>query len=172
MRMILLFLSCCSLPDVMAQHCGYDNAAILVVRPHAPGDTTVVDGLRITVLDTNNVPLTYGGRPYPIFFRNTDGKAFNTPGVNHRPQRGQQRLFPFAQDNYVLVIGHHLDLRGCSILVQDERSWEHRNVYRQMVVPLTLERGYPLCDRFDEVFYSTYGDEPSYAPIDIPLRRR
>lgn len=171
MRTLLLTLLL--LPSgLLAQHCGYDFSAILAVRPHAHWDTTVVEGLRITLLDSNNVPMTNNGRPYAPFFRNTDRKAWDTPGVNHRPARNEDLLFPFAHDNYVLVIGRGLDLRGCSILVQDERSWLDGAVYRQVVVPLQIDTGYSLCGHYDDVVYRTYPEEVPFAPMDITLYHR
>ncbi len=167
----LLLLSGLALPALRAQHCGYDFAALLVVRPHAHWDTTVVDGLRITLLDSNNVPMTFNGRPYPPFYRNSDPKARDQPWVNHHPRRGEL-LFPFAKDNYVLVIGRGMDLRGCSILVQDERPWGSQAVFRQTVVPLALAQGYSLCGHYDEAFYYTHPHEAPYAPVDIPLFTR
>ena len=169
-QLILLFAL---LPTLLAaQHCGYDGAAIIVLHPHGVGDSTVIGGLRITLLDSNNVPLTYGGRPFEPFFRNTDRSAWDAPGVHHRPGRQVDHLFPFAEDNYVLVIGRGLDLRGCSVLVQDERPWGEGPVYRQMVVPLALEKGYSLCGRYDDAAYRTYPDERPYAPVDITIFQR
>ena len=171
MRTLLLALLL--LPSgLSAQHCGYDFSAILVLRPHAGHHSTVIGELRITLLDSNNVPFTYNGRPYPPFFRNTDRKAWDTPGVNHRPVRNDDLLFPFAQDNYVLVIGQGMDLRGCSILVQDERSWMDGAVYRQVLVPLRIETGYSLCGHYNDQVYHTHPEEVPFAPIDITLYQR
>lgn len=166
-------LAFCLVPfSLFAQHCGYDFSAILVVRPHAVGDSVVLKDLRITLLDSNNVPLTNNCRPYPPFFRNTDRKAWDTPGVNHRPIRTDDRLFPFAQDNYVLVISRGMDLRGCSILVQDEHSWENGPVFRQTLTPLNMETGYSLCGHYNDEVYHTYPEEIPFEPIDITLNQR
>ncbi|MBK9417453.1 MAG: hypothetical protein IPO05_08595 [Flavobacteriales bacterium] len=165
----LLFL----LPYALAaQHCGYDGAAIIVVHPHGMGDSTVIGGLRITLLDSNNVPVTYSGRPYEPFFRNTDRGSWDAPGVNHRPGRDVDHLYPFAQDNYVLVVDRGMDLRGCSVLVQDERPWGSGPVFRQVVVPVDLEVGYSLCGRYDDLVYRTYPEERPYAALDITVFQR
>jgi hypothetical protein len=169
-QLILLFAL---LPQLLAaQHCGYDGSAIIVLRPHGVGDSTVIGGLRITLLDSNNVPLTYNGRPIEPFFRNTDRSAWDAPGVHHRPGREVDHLFPFAEDNYVLVIGRGQDLRGCSVLVQDERPWGERPVYHQILVPLGMEKGYSLCGRYDDTVYHTYPEERPYAAVDITVFQR
>lgn len=52
-------LAPCLVPfSLQAQHCGYDVAAIIVVRPNAVGDIVVLEDLCITMLDSNNVPTT------------------------------------------------------------------------------------------------------------------
>jgi hypothetical protein len=169
-QLILLFAL---LPQLLAaQHCGYDGSAIIVLRPHGVRDSTVIGGLRITLLDSNNVPLTYNGRPIEPFFRNTDRSAWDAPGVHHRPGREADHLFPFAEDNYVLVIGRGQDLRGCSVLVQDERPWGERPVYHQILVPLGMEKGYSLCGRYDDTVYHSYPEERPYAAVDITVFQR
>lgn len=171
MRIVPFLLLCLFGHFLPAQHCGYCGAALLVVRPHATGDGTVLKDLRITLLDSNNVPMTYGGRPFPPFFRNNDPDAFDALGVNHRPRHGD-RLFPIAQDNYVLVIGLGTDLRGCSILVQDERDRRSGTVFVQTIMPIPMGIPYSLCGRYDHEAYHMDANEAPITVIDIPLARR
>ena len=101
MRCLTLLLVLVHLPFTLrAQHCGYDFASLIVVRPFADGDTVVIDGLRITLLDSNNVPMVYYGKPLHLFHRNQKQHL--------RPRRqgysNVPAFFPFAQDNYILVV--------------------------------------------------------------------
>lgn len=165
-----------------AQHCPYDGSSVIVVRPHMEGDNRVIDGLRITLLDSNNVPMSMGGRPYAPFIRNTDRMAWDAPDVGHLPELLAEHLFPFAEDNYVLVLGRSIDLHGCSVLVQDERdrdagpqnaqryAWLIR--YEQIVAPLTAHDCYSLCGQYDEEVYPPREGRPNYAPVDIILYPR
>ena len=166
---IILLILCGQL--LSAQHCGYCGAAILVVRPHAAWDSTVVDGLRITLLDSTNLPVTHGGAPFPPFYRNDDPDSYDAPGVNHRRRNGEP-LFPFAKDNYVLVIGRGMDLRGCSILVQDERTWRSGTVFGQTTTAVPMDSPYGLCGQSNAIVLSTGTNEAPYTVIDIPLQRR
>lgn len=163
-----------------AQHCAYDLASVIVVRPHAFGDTAVIDGLRITLLDSTNLPMTYSGWSYPAFIQNMDASSFEHDMLNHRPQIGADRIFPFAKDSYVLVVPSHLRTAGMKVLVQDERDhaalnkrqdrWPVR--YEQVVVPLTAFDSYRLCGAFDDEVYPLREGRPNFAPVDITLHPR
>ena len=78
-----------------AQHCSYDFRSVIVVRPHAAGDSAVIDGLRLTLLDNNNVPVVHYDKPWQLFHRNIE---------QHLPYRNRgyfdvADFFPFAKDN-------------------------------------------------------------------------
>ncbi|MBK7946262.1 MAG: hypothetical protein IPJ85_13580 [Flavobacteriales bacterium] len=163
-----------------AQHCGYDFSSLIAVRPHANGDTTMVEGLRVTLLDSNNVPVTIAGRPIAPFVRNTDRTAWEVPDVRHRPGPQAKYLFPFAEDNYILVVPNNFHTAKMKVLVQDERDagplnkrrdqWPVR--YKQVVVPLSAFDSYPLCSVFDESVYPELHDRPAFHPVAITLYPR
>lgn len=161
-----------------AQHCGYDFASIIVVRPHAAGDSAVIPGLRITLLDSNNVPVLHQGEPYHLFHRNERpffcGYARKRDLDEHRP------FFPFAKDNYVLVVPNGFRTETMRILVQDDdpghyvdkRHTQWQNGWAQQVVPLDALVSYPLCGTHYEVVYPILEGRPPYHPVDVTLHRR
>lgn len=169
---ILLFLLNAQLN---AQHCGYDFAAIIVVRPHLQGDTQVVKGLRITLLDSTNLPVTIGGEAWHLFRPNTDLKACERYQSGFA--RGHEVCFPFANDNYVLVLPRSMDTSKMKVLVQDDRlpvhvdhhkrNWIHP--FRMQVVPLTPFDSYPLCGTYSDETYPPMEDRPNFAPVDVIL---
>lgn len=159
-----------------AQHCAYDFRSVIVVRPHLSGDSMVIAGLRITLLDSNNLPVVHHGQPWNLFRRNVEPDR-----IRHRHgtfDRSDQ--FPFAQDNYILVVPNGFDTARMKVLVQDERDigplnerrdqWPMR--FKQQVVALTNFDLYPLCGVFDEEVYPTMANRPSFHPIDITLHPR
>ncbi len=177
MRHVLLLLLL--LPTgLTAQHCGYDFASIIVVRPHLEGDTQVVKGLRITLLDSTNLPVTIGREAWHLFRPNTDLKACE------RYQRGSalghEVCFPFARDNYVLVLPRSMDIAKMKVLVQDDRlpvhvdyhmrNWIHP--FLMQVVSLAPFDSYPLCGTYNDEVYPTLEGRPNFAPVDITLYRR
>ncbi len=159
-----------------AQHCGYDFRSILAVRPHTTGDSTVIDGLRITLLDSNNVPVVHYDKPWHLFERNVEPPFCG----NVRYKGPYEPSFPFARDNYVLVVPNGFRTAKMKVLVQDERDarplnkrrdrWPLR--FKQVMVPLTAFDNYPLCGVFDEQVYPPLNDRPPFHPVDIILYPR
>lgn len=159
-----------------AQHCAYDFSSVIVVRPHAAGDSAVIDGLRITLLDSTNLPVVHYDKPWPLFHRNVE---------QHLPHRRDGHFnvpafFPFANDNYILVVPNSFRTAKMKVLVQDERDagplnkrrdqWPVR--YKQVVEPLTAFDSYRLCGVCDEEGYPPMEGRPNFAPVDITLYPR
>ncbi len=177
MRKLLPFILFAFGQLVHAQHCGYDFAAIIVVRPHLQGDTNVVKGLRITLLDSTNLPVDFRGAAQHLFRPNTDHDA--CAQWQGRFAEGYKLCFPFAKDNYVLVIPHGTDTSKMKLLVQDDRLPMTVDYHRQnwpppfpmQVVPLTAFDSYPLCGTYNDVVYPQLDGRPSFAPVDVILGR-
>jgi hypothetical protein len=161
---------------LIAQHCSYDFRSVIVVRPHAAGDSAVIDGLRITLLGSNNLPVVHHDKPWQLFHRNVE---------QHLPYRKRgyfdvPAYFPFAKDNYILVVPDDFHTGAMKVLLQDERDagplnkrrdqWPVR--YKQVVVPLTAFDSYRLCGVFDEAVYPPSEGRPNFAPVDITLYPR
>ena len=172
MRQVLIVIMLLTATVGAAQHCGYDGASVLVVHPHAPGDTAVYDGLRITLLDSMNIPYEWGGRACTPFFRNNNMEAFDERYINHHPQHGDEYIFPFAMDNYVLVIPRVLDLTGWHILIQEFDCEWFQPCALQQLIPLTNFDSYSLCDTYDADEYPIRSDRPAYKPVDVILSVR
>lgn len=176
MRTTLLLLALCCAQVLAAQHCSYDFSSVIVVRPHAAGDSAVIDGLRITLLGSNNLPVVHNDKPWQLFHLNVEQLLpyrkrgyFNVPAY-----------FPFAKDNYILVVPDDFHTCAMKVLVQDERDagplnkrrdqWPVR--YKQVVVPLTAFDSYRLCGVYDEQVYPPMEARPNFAPVDITLYPR
>lgn len=161
---------------ITAQHCGYDFAAIIVVRPHVADDTTLIEGLRITLLDSANLPVEGNGPGWYLLRSNKDPEACGRS--DHGFQQGEDRCFPFAKDNYIMIVGWQMDMSKYKLLIQDEppRTAANRDQpyplarFAQQVVQLTASDSYQLCGRYDAEVYPTRWDEPPYHPVDIILR--
>ncbi len=169
-------LLCCLPVALAAQHCGYDFRSLIVVRPHAAGDSAVIEGLRITLLDSNNLPVVHYDKPWHLFERNVEPPFCG----NVRYKGPYEPSFPFARDNYVLVVPNSFRTAKMRVLVQDERDagplnkrrdhWPVR--FKQTIVPLTANDMYLLCGVFDERVYPELRDRPAYHPVDITLYQR
>ncbi|HRH70516.1 MAG TPA: hypothetical protein PLB89_13490 [Flavobacteriales bacterium] len=157
------------LPTLLsAQHCGYDHASIIVVHPHRVNSPTVEPRLRITLLDTDHLPVMIHGQEWNRFRPNDRSGALHDRAWQPHFERYKDLEFPFAGDNYVLVIPSHLDYTGYSILVQDERNGGMGELKRT-VVPISNNDVYGLCGTFDEEVYPTRKGRPDFKPVDIIL---
>ncbi|MBL7946767.1 MAG: hypothetical protein JNN32_11950 [Flavobacteriales bacterium] len=154
-----------------AQHCGYDFASIIVVHAHRFNNATVEPRLRITLLDTNNLPAVINGQDWNRFRPNDGRSTLPDRAWQSHFERYSGQVFPFAGDNYVLVVPSRLDYTGYSILVQDERNGGLGEL-RRTVMPITNNDVYPLCGRYDEDVYPPREGRPNFAPVDIILYQR
>jgi hypothetical protein len=157
------------LPNLLhAQHCGYDHASIIVVHAHRAKGSSVEPRLRITLLDTNNLPAVINGQDWNRFRPNYGRSVVHDRTWQPHFERYSGRVFPFADDNYVLVVPSHLDYTGYSILVQDERNGGMGELKRT-VVPITKNDVYTLCGTYDEDVYPYMEGRPAFKPVDIIL---
>jgi hypothetical protein len=163
-------LLCCVPLALAAQHCAFDFYSIIVVRPHAEGDTALIEGLRIMLLDKDKLPATATGTPFYLFQRNKD-----RPTQWMHPtawKRNGKRQFPFAQDNYVLVVPNHFALEDYRVLVLDERPGSDGPRYRQQVLHLHPSQSYRLCGRYDDEVYQADPGGSAFTPVNISLFER
>jgi hypothetical protein len=154
-----------------AQHCGYDFASIIVVHAHRANSNTVEPRLRITLLDTNNLPAVINGQEWNRFRPNDGRSVLHDRAWQPHFERHRGDIYPFAGDNYVLVVPSHLEYSGYSILVQDERNGGLGEL-RRTVVPITNSDVYLLCGTYDEAIYPPIEGRPNFAPVDIILYPR
>lgn len=163
-------LLCCVPLALAAQHCSFDFANIIVVRPHAEGDTALIEGLRIMLLDKDNLPATSTGTPFYLFQRNTDRPTkWMHPSTWRKNGR---RQFPFAQDNYILVVPNHFHMENYRVLVVDERPGNDGPRYRQQVLHLHPSQSYRLCGHFDDEVYRSDPGGSAFTPVSISLFER
>jgi hypothetical protein len=156
---------------LQAQHCGYDFVSVIVVHAHRANTQAIEPQLRITLLDTNNLPAVINGQEWNRFRPNDGHSTMHDRTWQPHFDRYKGQEFLFAGDNYILVIPSHLDYTGYSILVQDERNGGLGEL-RRTVVPITNNDVYRLCGTFDEEVYPPMHGRPNFAPVDIILYPR
>lgn len=158
--------------NVHGQHCSFDFVNIIVVRPHAQGDTTVIDGLRIVLVDkdscsTVELPATSSRTPHYLFQRNTDPPTQWLHPATWK--RNGKRQFPFAQDNYFLLVPNDFHVENYRVLVVDERPANDGPRFRQQLMHLHPEQSHRLCGRHNDEVYQVASGEPAFAPVTISL---
>ena len=129
MRNVLPFIFTLLSTFAHAQHCGYDFASVIVLRPHTEEDTALIQGLHITLLDSANLPLTNQGSSGGNFLSNSAYEACaDRQGAF---MEGRHVCFPFAKDNYTLVISAGYDTSKMKVLVRDERPRSPTEIRRR-----------------------------------------
>lgn len=130
-------------------------------------DTALVEGLRIVLLEKNNLPATATGTPFYLFQRNTERpQQWIQPSAWRKNGR---RIFPFAGDNYVLVVPNHFHMDNYNVLVLDERPGNDGPRYRYQLLHLHPVQSHPLCGHYDDEVYKTAPGEPAFQPVTISL---
>lgn len=144
LRLILLF--CIGLPTALpAQHCGYDFKSLIIIKFEEKPSSRV----QIQLLDSlQKEVMTYNGntRKYDIpFIAWRNGKSKKEPS------------FPFAGNEYVLVVNHAPFRRG-------EKFYLRIKGYKEetLILPLQREHLYPLCRRY---YLKEYPKEEIYGYI-------
>lgn len=140
------------------------------------------DGMRITLLDSNNLPVLHCDKPLYLFHRNEEQH------LRHRRQGyfNVPDFLSFSQDNYILMVPNSFRAAKMKMLVQDDRDdgplnkrrrapasgpgWPER--FKQTVVPLNANDSYPLCGVNDQQVYPPKHDRPPFRPVDIILQPR
>jgi len=144
----LLGLLSISSPQLIAQHCGYDGAYIIVLNIHNSENTDNISDLRISVMDSFGSTITKNfwnrekqQRDTLFFWRNPDntsvkGKTEQRHSMYPRPNR-----FWFADDHYVMVLNGNEEYT--QIRIQDPKGR-----YDELIIPIYSEEVYPLCSGY------------------------
>ena len=159
-----------------AQHCPYDNAFISVLKITAAGDTATIDGLRLSLLDSNKsliIDDIWNGNDFVEdtirMWQNPPETTFTGYVDNLNPLRPEQVRFWFAKDNYVNLNFH----QDCYyILIEDIDGEENGGEFQDLIVPVREVAYYPLCTGM-----SNWDSSPAhrsfvkgYAPHELSLQ--
>ncbi|MCR9153584.1 MAG: hypothetical protein NXI09_05700 [Bacteroidetes bacterium] len=170
---LALFLSI----SLKAQHCAYCGARVSVVHPHANGDTAVINGLVISVLDTFNNPVhqsVWHGNNWQeqayTMWQNPKSTTFKGLIDNTNPLRPWEVRFWFANNNYV---SSYFPQGSCWIVIKDPDGEANGGHFKSKRLHISEIPAYPLCTSF------SYWDGPKeqryfvehYQALEIELER-
>ncbi len=140
LRLLLPFvLSAAAFYTASAQHCPFDNACILVVRPVDAQTGLLIDDMTMSIQDSSGRILEdWNGRqliliPNP---KRTDTAWF--------PYDHNLIRYSFAKDNYIRVLSCTLDAPARLQLVIEDSSAKRTRHYKRMTMPLTSAMLYSL----------------------------
>lgn len=152
-----------------SQHCPFDMKAIITLHIHPDGSTETVRGLSVTLVDTAT------GKTAGRFYINPAGSSTRRPIDNEHPAEYADIRFPFAGNNYILVLGNRFNLNACLISIEDIDGNKNGGHFS----PVTFFPGkkdlYSLCGAYDEEVYPTYMEEDGlhkWKPVEIVLMEK
>jgi hypothetical protein len=141
-----------------AQHCGFDSKAIVMLKPHAAeNDSSIVSGLKITVLDKNYNPLVCYRGDTAIMYRNDTAQTYRYNNDRH-PARFIPNhstyistgifYFGFAADNYISVIGYEPWRKALLAKVEDTLASREGGKFATTIINIPNNLCFPLCENF------------------------
>jgi hypothetical protein len=163
-----------------AQHCPFDAEGIIVVKIHSKGDTSIIQNLKITLIDsTGNSVLTpkwdfgkFLGDTVKLW-QNPSETTFKTTIDCDHPANPTKIRFPFANDNYVLMCPIYFKIEKYKLRVEDTDGEKNGGSFSTAFYKLTKEDLYSLCGTYKSPVYpeEQFEKKVNYAPISIELTR-
>lgn len=177
--LVCIALVCCSYISASAQHCPFDFAAMIVVHVHDEDSTRTIPGLRITLIDSTGkgyVKMHYRNGRFVEdtvrFWQNPPKTTYRGYIDNENPGEMENIRFPFAKDNYVLIVGRGMDLTGFSLRVETTTE-NSQYLVPFSTIPLHTEDAYALCGVYDDnKFYPREYGQRVYSPVEIILHKK
>ncbi len=163
-----VFLITITFTTAMGQHCAFDFAAIIVVNVHEKDSIKNIPNLKITIVDSIGKPFESGQ-----FWQNPSKTTFAGYIDNNNPADPSRIRFPFASDNYVLIIGYRFPVEKYYIKIEEiDRS--ANGEYYPLIWPTKLYAidKYSLCGTYDDDYYHSIPAGRIYKPIEIIMCRK
>jgi hypothetical protein len=166
--------------NVKSQHCPFDGSAIVVLHIHEEDSVRTIPNLKITLLDSLHVPIE--GYYFQngmfvedtlFFWQNPSLTTFRGYIDNNNPADVRHMRFPFARDNYVLVLSGGYPIENCFIQIEEIAVNGTLHYFPiQQPIPLYKHDLYSLCGTYDDENYRTYyyGTRP-YHPVELTMKR-
>jgi hypothetical protein len=166
---VILFIA----SEAFTQHCPYDFAGIIVLNIHAKNDTVIIPGLLITIHDkegdlmmTTKYVHNKWEAKVDAFWQNPSNTTFKGYIDNNNPAENEKIRFPFAKNNYVLVVSSSLIIDTYTVEIIDPSG-----KYLPKEVRLSRDNLYSLCGTYQDAEYVTSNSNPTlYQPLEIILK--
>lgn len=152
-----------------SQHCPFDMRAIITLKIHAEGSDETLRGLSVILEDTAT------GKTAGRFYINPPGSSTRRRIDNEHPPEYADIRFPFAGDNYILVLSHHFNLNACRIRIEDTDKEKNGGYFSAVTVYPDKNDLFSLCGAYDDEVYPSYmedGGLRKWKPVEIVLTEK
>lgn len=156
---VLLFFCIFSLAQNGIPHCGYDFTSYIVVNAHENGLKITPDNLQITLVDLEGNEVINTDNSISLI--NNNQKLYFTKNYLIDEKRW---YFPYATDQYFLVIRNTLDVENYQIKISDAKS-----IYQTVIIPISSINKYVLCSTEAERLNRNFGPKVTNQPVEVVL---
>jgi len=157
-------------------HCGFDFTSYLVVNPHEDGKTNPINGLRISIANSEgeevinaNNSLSWQNANKPLVFT----RNYKIDNNNKRiPNTEEGKWFYyFANDHYLLSIANTFPAENYFIKIEDTDGNENGGEYKTQLIPIASYNMYVLCTADERDKVVQFGRRMN-KPIDVVMEKK
>jgi len=157
-------------------HCGFDFTSYFVVHPHEDGKSKTIDGLRISISDSegkevvnvNNFLSWKNGNKPLVFSRNY--KIDNNNKKIDKTEDGKW-FYYFADDYYLLSITNTFPAETYFLKVEDVDGEDNGGLFKTQIIPLASYNMYVLCSAEERDKIVQFGRRMN-KPIDVVMEKK
>jgi len=150
-----------------AQHCAYDFASIIVVSIHEKDNLENISNLKVTIVDSSGNPVLDSNENEMLFWQNPR----KTTSDYNNPAQARKIRYPFAKNNYVLVLGGSHSIDKYYLKIEEKENFDkYRLPYYQMINLYEVDK-YRLCDTYNNEDYKSYIGR-LYKPVEIIINKK
>lgn len=173
MRQLFLILFFFVLHANAQQHCGYDFTSFLVLHIHESGAQQNISGLRLTIVDANQVEVYNKDNQYSW----SSGKGILQFSENYQIDNrggklpadqvstGAKWYFPYSKASYLLSVANTFPADDFQVKIDDPTG-----TYKPMLIPLYSYNMFVLCSS-EQQKAMQFGRRQN-KPIEVVLERK
>lgn len=155
-KLFSLLLLSCIIFIAKAQHCGLDNAAILLLDIQSEHDTTIINNLKISLIKYNR-KLRVSKIKNDFWFHDSTDIVFfwQNPAQTNLKNQSNNDLVPYntkkrfafikAKNNYYLVVARDFPIEKYKLLIEDTDGKENLGHFKSKIYSLKKVKLSFLC---------------------------
>ena len=158
-------------------HCGFDFTSYFVVHPHEDGKSKTIDGLRLSIIDTNenevineNNSLSWINSGKPLVF--TRNYKINEQNKRIPITENGKWFYYFADDHYLLTVANTFQAENYMLKVEDVDGEENGGNFKTQYIPLASYNMYILCTSEERQKAMQFGRKVTNRPLDIVMEKK
>ncbi len=148
LRILTLLLFCFVWLTSHSQHCGWDFAAIIVLKVNSGDSASTITGLKITLIDSTEKCIdTYYWSDTCRYLKQNTPTADNDAVRAHTAWYKGRPSFWFAKDYYVLVFSYKRlrDYGPIRVRIEDTDGEKNQGPFKSTIIDIENDKQFGLC---------------------------